>query len=119
MMHEDAPKMSVSQSLTGSTSHAKAEMGTDDPLEYDMGTAEAKPAETIDMDIKIAYEDPSSGKYIVNVLLRNVSTLAHYRNRNIQCSYDQNIRFSKKLCVFLSSTLQLSTIYLYYWNLSQ
>lgn len=64
-MHEDAPKMSVAQSLTGSTSHAKAEMVTDDPLEYDMGTAEAKPAETIDMDIKIAYVDPSNGKYIM------------------------------------------------------
>lgn len=67
MMHEDAPKMSVAQSLTGSTSstsHAKTEMVTDDPLEYDMGTAEAKPAETIDMDIKIAYVDPSSSKYI-------------------------------------------------------
>lgn len=63
MMHEDAPKMSVAQSLTGSTSHAKTEMVTDDPLEYDMNTAEAKPAETIDMDMKIAYVDPSSGKY--------------------------------------------------------
>lgn len=62
MMHEDAPKMSVTQSLAASTSQAKSELMTDVPVELEMNSAEAKSIETIDMDIKISYVDPSSGK---------------------------------------------------------
>ncbi|KAH9627960.1 hypothetical protein HF086_017935 [Spodoptera exigua] len=62
-MHEDAPKMSVTQSLAASTSQAKSEIVTDvPPVDYEMNTVELKPSQTIEMDLKLAYVNPSSGK---------------------------------------------------------
>lgn len=61
-MHEDAPKMSVAQSLAASTSQAKSEIVTEIPVEYAMSSNEPKPADNIDLDVKIVYVDPSSGK---------------------------------------------------------
>lgn len=61
-MHEDAPKMSVAQSLVASTSQAKSEIVTDVPVEYDINSTEPKPTQSIEMELKIAYVDPNSGK---------------------------------------------------------
>lgn len=70
MMHDDAPKMSVAQGLVASTSQPKSVIVTDvPPVEYDMNTAEQKPNDNIDLDLKIAYVDPAAttavaGEYI-------------------------------------------------------
>ncbi|CAH1647669.1 unnamed protein product [Spodoptera littoralis] len=61
-MHEDAPKMSVAQSLPASTSQAKSEIVTDvPPVDYELNTVELKPSQTIEMELKLAYVNPSSG----------------------------------------------------------
>lgn len=62
-MHEDSPKMSVAQSLAASTSQPKTQIVADVPLDYEMTSADPKPPETIEIDIKIAYVDPSNGAY--------------------------------------------------------
>lgn len=62
MMHEDAPKMSVTQSLAASTSQAKSEIVTEVPVDYDMTSTDPKPSETIDLGLNIVYVVPSSGK---------------------------------------------------------
>lgn len=67
-MHEDSPKMSVAQGLAASTSQAKSDIVIEAPIEYKMSSAEAKPAETIEMDLKIAYVDPSSGMYTLDLI---------------------------------------------------
>lgn len=64
-MHEDAPKMSVAQSLAASTSQAKSEIVPDVPVEYEITSVEPKPTQTIEMDIKLAYVNPTSGKYML------------------------------------------------------
>lgn len=63
MMHEDAPKMSVAHSQAASTSEPKSDIVTDVPIEYDMSSTEEKQPESINLDLKIAYVDPASGKY--------------------------------------------------------
>lgn len=60
-MHEDAPKMSVTQSLVASTSQAKADIIATVPLEYEITTADTKSSEATEIDLKIAYVDPSNG----------------------------------------------------------
>ncbi|CAH2985355.1 unnamed protein product [Chilo suppressalis] len=59
-MHEDAPKMSVAQNLAASTSQSKNDVVIV-PLEYEMGSIEPKQPDTIELDLKIAYVDPSNG----------------------------------------------------------
>lgn len=61
-MHEDAPKMSVAQSLAASTSQAKSEIVTEVPVDYEINSVDLKPTQTIEMDIKLAYVNPTSGK---------------------------------------------------------
>lgn len=61
-MHEDAPKMSVAQSLAASTSQAKSEIVTDVPVDYDINSTEPKSTQNIEMDLKLAYVNPTSGK---------------------------------------------------------
>ncbi|CAG9558287.1 unnamed protein product [Danaus chrysippus] len=58
MMHEDSPKMSVTQGLNASMSQPKSDMVLDGTVEYEMSSTEAKPSENIQMDLKIAYADP-------------------------------------------------------------
>ncbi|CAD0194180.1 unnamed protein product [Chrysodeixis includens] len=60
-MHEDAPKMSVAQSLAASTSQAKSEIVTEVPVEYDINSTEPKSTQSIEMDLKLAYVNPTSG----------------------------------------------------------
>lgn len=62
-MHEDSPKMSVTQSLAASTSQAKSEIVSDVPVEYDLSSTDPKTTETLHMELKIAYVDPTNGKY--------------------------------------------------------
>lgn len=62
-MHEDAPKMSVAQSLAASTSQEKSEIVTEVPVDYEINCVELKPTQTIEMELKLAYANPTSGKY--------------------------------------------------------
>ncbi|KAI8430802.1 hypothetical protein MSG28_000957 [Choristoneura fumiferana] len=63
-MHEDAPKMSVTQSLAASTSQPKSEFGTEVAVDYDiMSSTDAKPPEHLDIDIQVAYVDPSTANH--------------------------------------------------------
>lgn len=64
-MHEDAPKMSVAQSLAASTSQPKSDVVTDVP-EFVMSSSEPKSSESIDLDLKIDYLDHAAGKYLPN-----------------------------------------------------
>lgn len=57
--------MSVTQSLAASTSQAKSDIVTSVPLDYDMSSADPKPPETIEIDLKIAYVDPPNGTYLL------------------------------------------------------
>ncbi|KAJ8737690.1 hypothetical protein PYW08_000285 [Mythimna loreyi] len=61
-MHEDAPKMSVAQSLAASTSQAKSEIVAEVPVDYEINSVDLKPTQTIEMDIKLAYVNPTSEK---------------------------------------------------------
>ncbi|XP_032527344.2 nuclear hormone receptor FTZ-F1 isoform X2 [Danaus plexippus] len=61
MMHEDSPKMSVTQGLNASMSQPKSDMVLEGTVEYEMTSTEAKPSENIQMDLKIAYADPLNG----------------------------------------------------------
>ncbi|XP_045784001.1 LOW QUALITY PROTEIN: nuclear hormone receptor FTZ-F1 [Maniola jurtina] len=58
MMHED-PKMSVAQGLAASTSQPKGEIAFEGAVEYNM--SEPKPAENINVEVKIPYVDPTNG----------------------------------------------------------
>lgn len=61
-MHEDAPKMSVTHSLAASTSQPKSDIVTEVANEYAMSSTDEKQPESINLDLKIAYVDPTSGK---------------------------------------------------------
>lgn len=65
-MHDDddAPKMSVTHSLAASTSQPKSDIVIEVPNEYVMSSTEEKQPENINLDLKIAYVDPASGKCI-------------------------------------------------------
>lgn len=68
IMHEHSPRMSVAQGLVASTSQAKSEIIIEVPR-YEMIAEEPKETENMDMDLKIAYVNPTSGTYI-DVLLK-------------------------------------------------
>lgn len=61
-MHEHSPRMSVAQGLVASTSQAKSEIIIEVPR-YEMIAEEPKETENLDMDLKIAYVNPTSGTY--------------------------------------------------------
>lgn len=69
MMHEDSPKMSVAQSLAASTSQAKSDIVLDGAVEYEMSAVDPKPTESIAMDIKISYVEPTNGAYHLLLLI--------------------------------------------------
>lgn len=62
-MHEDAPKMSIAQSLAASTSQPKGDIVTEIPLEFAMSSMETKSIETTNVELKITYVDPTTGKF--------------------------------------------------------
>lgn len=68
MMHEDSPKMSVTQGLNASMSQPKSDMVLEGTVEYEMTSTEAKPSENIQMDLKIAYADPLNGTYTCSAI---------------------------------------------------
>ncbi|CAH2221951.1 jg118 [Pararge aegeria aegeria] len=59
MMHEDSPKMSVAQGLAASSSQPKSEIVFERAVEYEIST-EPKSTESIELEIKIPYVDPTN-----------------------------------------------------------
>lgn len=92
MMHEDSPKMSVAQGLAvaASTSQPRSEIVFEGAVEYEMVT-EAKPAENIQLEIKIPYVEPTAGTYSTSLLYHRVikhDYVLHYIHNiiSITCS---------------------------------
>lgn len=62
VMHEDAPKMSVEQSLAASSGEPQSDIVLEVPNEFDMSSTEEMQTECINLDLTIAYVEPTSGK---------------------------------------------------------
>ncbi|XP_037978225.2 nuclear hormone receptor FTZ-F1 isoform X2 [Plutella xylostella] len=60
-MHEEAPLMSVAHTLVASTSEPKSEMREEITTEFAMSTTGPKMTKSVEMDLQVAYVDPSTG----------------------------------------------------------
>ncbi|XP_048488785.1 nuclear hormone receptor FTZ-F1 isoform X4 [Plutella xylostella] len=64
-MHEEAPLMSVAHTLVASTSEPKSEMREEITTEFAMSTTGPKMTKSVEMDLQVAYVDPSTGSTAV------------------------------------------------------